>query len=276
MPTDQKIKARLLKSRATVEAIRQEQTERVNAFRGQGGPMPKLAIIQIKDDPVISTYVAAKKRYGETIGAETVIYRIDQSDARKIIATLNDDDSVHGMIVQLPITNPAQTEEILESVALSKDVDGLRHNSPFTPATPLAIMRLLEYYEIDFARRQVVIVGRGALVGTPLLKLLKNRGIEYDSLDKNTRNNTERLQQADLIITATGQPGLIRAENIKPKAVVVDAGTATAGGKTVGDVEDEAYQRTDISITPRRGGVGPLTVCSLFDNLLKAYQDQQP
>lgn len=267
-------KAKLLSSKDAVEALRQQQATHVRRLQDEMKQKPSLAIVQLKDDPVISTYVKAKQRYGESIGAIVTIYKIDQTDALSHIHLLNSDDTVHGIIVQLPISHPDQTREILDSVTPQKDVDGLCIDSRFTPATPLAILALLAHHDIDISDKHIVVVGRGALVGTPLTKLLDQKQIAYDSLDVTTSDNESRIKKADVIISATGRPGLITSDLIKTSAVVVDAGTATEGGKTVGDVDERAFERADITITPRRGGVGPLTVCMLFKNLLEACAEQ--
>lgn len=272
MHTDE-IKAALLKSKQAVEETRERQTERVKELVAAHGVTPRLAIVQIKDDPVINTYVGVKKRYGASIGAKVDIHKIPQARALSLLAELNADDLVHGIIVQLPVEDASQTEEIVEAVSKQKDVDGLSSHSPFTPATPLAILWLLKHYKVDMKDKKVVVVGRGALVGAPLMRLLDDQDVAYENLHSRSEGNEVKTRAADVVITAVGRPGLIKSDDIKSGAVVVDAGTSTAGGKTVGDVEDALYQRDDVTVTPKRGGVGPLTVCALFENVLAAYSN---
>jgi methylenetetrahydrofolate dehydrogenase (NADP+)/methenyltetrahydrofolate cyclohydrolase len=152
-------------------------------------------------------------------------------------------------------------------------VDGLSSKTNFDPATPLAILWLLSGYNVDFKGKNIAIVGKGKLVGKPLEKAFLEQGITPVVITKSTKDVKKELLESDIIITATGVPGLITSDMIKPEAIVVDAGVASEGGKTVGDISEDIYQnRSDITITPQKGGVGPLTVCALFDNLIRAAQ----
>lgn len=231
---------------------------------------PKLAIIQVKDDPAINTYVNLKQKYGADIGVAVDIHFVEQAEAPALIKQLNEDDHVHGIIVQLPLSDTSQTDETLNLVAPHKDVDGLGVAAEFAPATPMAILELLKEHQIDLANKQVLIIGRGKLVGQPLIKILKQEGVKVSEADEHTTNLKELIKAAEVIITATGQPGLITADMLHGGQVIVDAGVASEAGKTVGDLAPDVYQRADISVTPAKGGVGPLTVCALFANLLKA------
>ena len=196
---------------------------------------------------------------------------ISQAEALDKIDQLNEDDSVHGIIVQLPIENPSQTSEILNSVMLVKDVDGLAEGSTFDPATPTAIMWLLAGYNIELTGKKFAVIGRGQLVGAPMIHMLETSGYQVTSADENTPDISAITQEADIVITATGEAGLITSEMITAETVLIDAGVAVQKGTTVGDVASELYDREDMgAITPQKGGVGPLTVCALFENLLKA------
>src|SRR5581483_5063557 len=135
---------------------------------------PKLAIIQTKDDPVINTYVRLKKAYGSDIGVTVEDHIVLQHDVPKILNKLNSDESVHGIIVQLPLQDPSQTDEVVNLVAASKDVDALGRESNFEPATPMAILWLLSGYNVDLTGRKILLIGRGKLVGAPLEKIFKN------------------------------------------------------------------------------------------------------
>ncbi len=246
------------------------QVQRLQAV----GIKPKLAIIQVKDDPAINTYVRLKKLYGGDIGVAVDIHFIAQLKAPALIKRLNEDPKVHGIIVQLPLTDASQTDEIVNLVASGKDVDGLSGAAKFEPATPMAIMWLLKEHRVGLAGKRVLIIGRGKLVGRPLLEILNRLSIQVEAADGKTANLEELVRAADVIITATGQPGLIGPGMLKSGAVVVDAGVASEAGKTVGDLAEEVYHRSDISVTPPKGGVGPLTVCALFENVLRAAQSK--
>jgi methylenetetrahydrofolate dehydrogenase (NADP+)/methenyltetrahydrofolate cyclohydrolase len=155
-------------------------------------------------------------------------------------------------------------------VAPEKDVDALGTRALFDPATPMAILWLLAGYNIDLSTRKVLLIGRGKLVGAPLERMLKHSGIDVSVADRSTTDLKAAALEADVIITATGSPAILSSDMIKQGAVVVDAGVAGEGGKTVGDVAPDVYEREDLSITPTKGGVGPLTVCALFENVIRA------
>jgi methylenetetrahydrofolate dehydrogenase (NADP+)/methenyltetrahydrofolate cyclohydrolase len=250
--------------------IKERQAKAVRGLRQQWKVVPKLAIIQTKDDPIINTYVRLKNNYGADIQVEVDIKFIDQSEVRKVIDDLNNDDSVHGIIVQLPLGNTDETDEILNFVNPSKDVDALGRSSVFQPATPMAIMWLLAGYDVKLEGKKIVLVGHGKLVGAPLYKLLKQDGLDVEVVDRNTEKLEEVIKNADVIITATGSPAIIYPIMLKSGAVVVDAGVASEEGKTVGDLHPSVYEREDLILTPTKGGVGPLTVCALFENVITA------
>lgn len=270
---------KLLNGKELAEYIKQRQAHEARALLQGRGVQPKLAIVQLKDDPVINTYVRLKKRYGEDIGVEVVSHHPDQANVATVIMELNNDPSVHGIIVQLPIADPSETDKIVNLVAPEKDVDALGELAIFTPATPMAIMWLLAGYNVDLRGKKVLLIGRGKLVGAPLEKLLKSSDIDVSVADRSTADLAAETTQADIIITATGSPAILFPDMIKYGAVVVDAGVASEDGKTVGDVAPELFERDDLTITPEKGGVGPLTVSSLFENVLRAARatvdDQQ-
>jgi methylenetetrahydrofolate dehydrogenase (NADP+) / methenyltetrahydrofolate cyclohydrolase len=250
--------------------IKERQAHEVRSLRQSAGTQPKLAIVVTVEHPAIEIYMRMKQRYGADILVDVDVHRVDQSEAKQLIMQLNDDPDVHGIIVQLPLAEPAETDEVCNAVAPAKDVDALGEHALLEPATPLAIMWLLAGYNIELAGKHIVLVGRGKLVGAPLERMLKNSGYDVEVVDRQTKDVRAVVEAADVLITATGQPGLITSDMIKEGTVVVDAGVAGEQGKTVGDLADDVYERTDLTITPRRGGVGPLTICALFDNVIRA------
>lgn len=262
---------KLLDGKELAGFIKQRHASQVRALRGSK-IFPKLAIIQVKDDPPINTYVRLKEEYGADIGIKVEVYTLPQKDVSALLGQLNTDESVHGIIVQLPLTDTSQTDEIVNQVAAGKDVDALGDKSEFEPATPMAIMWLLSGYNVELRGKHVLLIGRGKLVGAPLEKILKNSNIDVEVIEREIQNLAERTKLADIIITATGSPAVLYADMIKKGAVVVDAGTASESGKTVGDLSPEVYERDDLTITPQKGGVGPLTVCALFENVIRAAQ----
>lgn len=256
--------------------IKERQVHNVRSLVQSAHLQPKLAIIKTIDNPVIDLYVRLKQNYARDIGIIVDVYRIDQKEVPEVLAKLNTDSSVTGIIIQLPIEDTTATEELVNLVSPEKDVDALGEKAMFDPATPMAILWLLSGYNIDIQGKSVVLVGRGKLVGKPLERILKASGVNVTSVDKSTKDIESIIKDADIIITATGQPAVITSEMIKPGAVVVDAGVASEDGKTVGDVASDLYQRQDITITPQKGGVGPLTVCALFDNVIRATERLRP
>lgn len=250
--------------------IKERQAHQVRALRQAHGVEPKLAIVVTVDNPVIETYMRLKKRYGSDILIDVDIHRVKQTEVKSLLNKLSDDRTVHGVIVQLPLEDPSQTDEIVNLVAPSKDVDALGKKAKFEPATPMAIMWLLSGYNVDLNGKRVLLIGRGKLVGAPLEKLLKDSGVDVHTVDRETANLKQEVLEADVIITATGSPAILSADMIKPNAVVVDAGVASESGKTVGDLAPDVYERDDLTVTPKKGGVGPLTVCALFENVIRA------
>lgn len=248
--------------------IKQRHASQVRSLR-QSKIYPKLAIVQVKDDPVINTYVRLKKNYGSDIKVDVDVHTPKQEDTPELLKQLNKDKSVHGIIVQLPLVNINQTEEIVNLVNPAKDVDALGKQAKFDPATPMAIMWLLSGYNIDLAGREVLLVGRGKLVGAPLERILKSSGISVRVAEKGD-DLAGMAKESDIIITATSSPGVLTSDMIKPNAVVVDAGVASEEGKTVGDLAPDVYKRGDLTLTPKKGGVGPLTVSALFENVIRA------
>lgn len=248
--------------------IKERQAKQVRALRQAWHINPRLAIVTDVENPVIETYMRLKQRYGADILIDVEIHRVPAGGALEVIKELNNRDDVQGIILQLPISNSDQTEELLESIREDKDVDGLRKRAIFQAATPTAISWLLAGYGVDLKNKKVAIVGRGRLVGAPLEKMWLKSGVDVTVFEKG--DDLSQLINYDIIVSATGVPGLIKSQMIKTKAVVVDAGTASENGKIVGDVSEEVRQRNDVIITPKKGGVGPLTVSALFDNVITA------
>lgn len=263
---------KLLNGRELAEYMKERQARQVRALRQAHHVYPKLAIVQTVDSPVIDTYVAMKQRYGEDILVDVESYKIDQSSILGVIDRLNGDDSVHGIIVQLPLEDTGMTEEAVNAVSPDKDVDGLGEAARWEPATPLAIDWLVAGYNVTLKDKKIAIVGNGRLVGAPLFKRWSETGYGVTVFDEHSTNMHEQLKEFDIIVTATGVPGLIVSSSVKEGAVLIDAGTATENGKLVGDVADDVRERDDLVITPIKGGVGPLTVTALFDNVIRAAQ----
>lgn len=264
---------KLLSGTELAEYIKARQAKQVRGLRQADHVFPRLAIIQTEGNAVIETYVRLKKAYGLDVLVDVDVYTVKQSEIEEILTTLNTDESVHGIIVQLPLSDPTQTDEIVSLIDPLKDVDALGPDAKRDAATPMAISWLLAGFGVELKGKTIVIVGEGRLVGKPLATLWRNSGLDPIVVAEPTDQLGNIVRTADIVVTAAGVPGLITSDMLKLEAVVVDAGTASEGGKIVGDVSDEVYERHDLTITPVRGGVGPLTVCALFDNVIRAARE---
>ena len=258
--------------------IKERQAKQVRALRQSWRVFPKLVIFYSSKNPVTETYMRLKEKYGEDILIEVERRKVEISKLKEEIQKANIDEDIHGIIVQLPLENKNgekisknETEAILSEISKEKDVDGLNRGD-FTPATAQAINWLLAGYNIPLENKKIAVVGQGKLVGAPLSKMFEDSDIDVSKFDElNSDEMKEKLKDFDVVITAVGKPGLITSEMIKNKAVVVDAGTASENGKIKGDVVDSVREfRKDLTITPIKGGVGPLTVASLIDNVIVA------
>ncbi len=231
---------------------------------------PKLLIIRDSDNPVITKYVQLKVQYGEDIGVKVEDFRANNAlEISERIKSANNDPSINGIIIQLPLIDKSKTDELCNLITPQKDVDGLGQNASFDSATATAILWLLSGYDVKLTNQKIAIVGRGKLVGMPLYKMFTNSN--YDVTLFHRGDDLTNLKQYDTIITATGVPGLIVNSMIKPGAILVDAGTASEDGVLKGDLATEIRKRTDLSaITPTTGGVGPLTVTCLFDHVIQS------
>lgn len=262
---------KLLNGKELAGYIEERQVRDVRVLRQASHIQPKLAIVVTVDHPTINVYMRMKKRYGADLQIDVDIHRVKQDDAAALIKQLNKDDAVHGIIVQLPLERPEETDAIVNLVAPDKDVDALGKDATCDPATPMAILWLLAGYNIELLKgKHVMLIGRGKLVGAPLEKMLLASGVNVHVADRETTDLRAETLQADVIITATGSPAILYPDMIKEGAVVVDAGVAGEEGKTVGDLAPEVYERDDLTLTPTKGGVGPLTVCALFENVIRA------
>ena len=261
---------KLIKGAEIAGFIKERQRHAVAGLRQAQGITPQLAIIRTNPDPVVDVYMRLKQAYGEDIGVEVAVYQLAAAQATEKIAELSVDKHVHGIIVQLPLPDRDMTQVVVDSVPAAKDVDGLAVNSDFDPATPTAINWLLAGNNVDLKGQKIVVFGNGRLVGAPLSKIWLASGYDVTTLDKDTKDSGAIIAQADVLVCAAGAPAAIRSSMIKEGAVVIDAAVASDGNSLVGDLADEVYDRQDLTITPKKGGVGPLTISVLFENVIAA------
>lgn len=267
---------KILNGRDLADFIKERQARQVRALRQAHHVFPRLAIVQTIDSPVIDSYVRLKQSYGTDILIDVDVYKIDQAELSGVIERLNNDPSTHGIIIQLPLADEGDTQAAVDVVLPAKDVDGLGAGATLDPATPLAINWLLAGYNVELMGKKIALVGNGRLVGAPLARMWQTSGYNVTVFDENSQGMEAQLPEFDVIVTATGVPGLIKSSMVKHGTVVVDAGTASEHGKIVGDTAPELRERDDLTMTPERGGVGPLTVAALFDNVIRAAQATIP
>jgi methylenetetrahydrofolate dehydrogenase (NADP+) / methenyltetrahydrofolate cyclohydrolase len=253
---------KLLNGRDVAGFIKERQLRQVRALP----VLPRLAIVRQGATPATAMYLRVKQRYGGDIGVPVDLYTEAPADLLARIAALNDDPAVTGINVELPFTDASELEtQALAAVTLAKDVEGLAPGSTFEIVTPRAILWLLAAYNIDLAGR-IAVVGQGRVVGAPLADRLEASGCDVARIDEHTPDLAGQVRQAAIVVTATGRPGLITSDMLAPGTVVVDAGAPAS------DLASDVLERDDLKITPNPGGVGPMTVAALFDNLLIAAQ----
>lgn len=247
------------------------------------GIVPRLAVFMVGRNPASRIYISKKQQAGELISIKVEVKSypddVSQEKLTEEIKRANAGGSISGIIVQLPLPSHLDKQLILDAVDPELDVDCLTTLNKeklsagqkvlFVPPTPAAVLKILQYYDIDLKSAHVLLVGRGDLVGKPLAAILKEQKIDFDLAHSQTQNLAELASRADIIITGVGKPGLIRGEMIKEGAVVIDAGTAgSESGDVRGDVDFESASRKARLISPMPGGVGPVTVAMLLNNVV--------
>jgi len=248
---------------------------------------PKLIVVQVGQDPASDVYVRTKLKKAESAGIIAQLKKLPESAKEKellaLVMQLNSDESVDGFIVQLPLPKHINPDKIIEAIDPGKDADGLTsanmgklfigiNESEFLlPATPSGIIRMLEYHKVQIQGKHAVIIGRSNIVGKPIALMLLNRDATVTLCHSKTQNLKSHTLAADIIISAVGKPGLITSDMVKEGAIVIDAGTTKTSGSTVGDVDFEnVIKKADCSPVP--GGVGPMTVAMLLNNVAKAAE----
>ncbi|MFH0885118.1 MAG: tetrahydrofolate dehydrogenase/cyclohydrolase catalytic domain-containing protein [Candidatus Micrarchaeota archaeon] len=244
---------------------------------------PHLAIVLMGNDSASELYVRKKIQKAESIGVLATLYRLDEnaseSELLGLVKRLNKDASIDGFIVQSPLPKHIGYQHVVEAIDPRKDVDGwtstnmgrmfLGISETFMPATPMGIIKMLDYYKVDIAGKDVTVVGRGNVVGKPLAFMFLDRSATVTICHSKTRNLAEHTKKADILISAAGKPHLIKADMVKEGAYVIDVGTGNVGSKTVGDVDFEnVIKKAHCSPVP--GGVGPMTVAMLISNVIEA------
>lgn len=253
------------------------------------GVVPCLAVILVGDDAASQTYVNAKARACEEVGIKSLPYKLSanttQQELLALINTLNYDDSVDGILVQLPLPAHINKAVILEAIDFNKDVDGFHPfnvgclssnlSTPFIPCTPAGILYLLNEYHINLSGLDAVVIGASNIVGRPMATLLLNAGASVSICHIKTKDLSFYTKNADLIVVAAGCVNLLKADMVKEGVIIIDVGiNRLENGKIVGDVDFENVSKKASFITPVPGGVGPMTIAKLLENTLKAANNR--
>ncbi|WP_283581971.1 bifunctional methylenetetrahydrofolate dehydrogenase/methenyltetrahydrofolate cyclohydrolase FolD [Ligilactobacillus hohenheimensis] len=274
--------AKILDGRRVAREIRADLKEKVLRLQ-QRGVVPKLVVILVGNDTGSEVYIRNKKRAAEAIGIETLDVRLpaetSEYDLLKLIAKYNADESIDGILVQLPLPSHINEDTVEREIDPRKDVDGfhpinmghLFMNEPNSlPCTPRGIMALLAAEKIEVAGKHVVIVGRSNIVGRPMAALMLNHDATVTVAHSHTKDLAAITRQADILIVAVGKPEMITADYVRDGAVVIDVGmNRNAAGKLVGDVAQEEVAQKAGYITPVPGGVGPMTIAMLMQQVVE-------
>lgn len=264
--------------------VREEVLEDVKGKIAKLDRKLELVVIQVGEDPASSVYVKQKEKMAHSLGCNFRHINLSDSisEARliNVIEALNYNEEVDGILVQLPIPKHMNVKRVIDSIDPDKDVDGLNSENVYrldnnvdglVPCTALGVVEMLKYYNIEIRDKNVVVVGRSNLVGKPVRKLLTNEGGNVVVCHSKTENPSQYTSKADILVVAVGKKGLITEDMVKEGAVVVDVGINRVDGKLYGDVDFEKVAPKCSYITPVPGGVGPMTIAMLGENLLKAY-----
>jgi methylenetetrahydrofolate dehydrogenase (NADP+)/methenyltetrahydrofolate cyclohydrolase len=267
------------------KTIRQEVKEQVIALTEKYNRKPHLAVVLVGDDPASKSYVRAKERACEKAMMKSTVILKDEDTSEEellqIIEKLNDDDTVDGILVQLPLPEQINEDKVIDAIKLEKDVDGFhplnlaymhlgRH--AIYPATPKGIMTMIERSNIPLKGKKALVIGRSNIVGKPVAMMLLKEHATVTIAHSRTENLKAECLAADIIVAAVGKPKMITADMVKEGAVVIDVGVNRVDGKLVGDVDFDALKDKTSYITPVPGGVGPMTITSLLQNTLECFE----
>ncbi|HDK4160547.1 TPA: bifunctional methylenetetrahydrofolate dehydrogenase/methenyltetrahydrofolate cyclohydrolase FolD [Staphylococcus aureus] len=275
--------ANILDGKQIAKDYRQGLQDQVEALKEKGFT-PKLSVILVGNDGASQSYVRSKKKAAEKIGMISEIVHLEETATEEEVLNelnrLNNDDSVSGILVQVPLPKQVSEQKILEAINPDKDVDGFHpinigklyiDEQTFVPCTPLGIMEILKHADIDLEGKNAVVIGRSHIVGQPVSKLLLQKNASVTILHSRSKDMTSYLKDADVIVSAVGKPGLVTKDVVKEGAVIIDVGnTPDENGKLKGDVDYDAVKEIAGAITPVPGGVGPLTITMVLNNTLLA------
>ena len=274
----------LIDGRKVSEDTRKIISENVSRLAGEKGVTPGLAAVLVGDNPASDIYVRNKRKACEKVGIYSEEHRLSgdtgEDELLELVNKLNEDDNIHGILVQLPLPDQIDDSKILRSITPLKDVDGFHPenvghlvsgNPRFISCTPYGIIKMLEYYNIDIKGKEAVIVGRSNIVGKPVSMLLLHRHATITVCHSRTKDLGEVTRRADILVAAIGRANMITEDMVKDGAVVIDVGiNRKDDGKLTGDVDFEPVKEKASFITPVPGGVGPMTITMLLWNTLES------
>jgi methylenetetrahydrofolate dehydrogenase (NADP+)/methenyltetrahydrofolate cyclohydrolase len=273
---------------ALANALRDGMAAEIAELGRAGHRPPQLTVVLVGDDPASRSYIKGKQRACSRIGADSAEYLLPESTSEKelldLIDSLNRDDAVDGILVQLPLPDHIAPEVVAEAVDPAKDADALHPlnfgrlllgTAELVSCTPLGVMAILDHHEVELEGRHAVVIGRSNIVGKPVSILLQQRNATVTMCHSRTRDLDAMCRSADILVAATGRARMVKGDWIKPGAAVMDVGVSEVDGKLVGDVDFEAAQGIAGLITPSRRGIGPMTITMLLRNTLHAYTSRK-
>jgi methylenetetrahydrofolate dehydrogenase (NADP+) / methenyltetrahydrofolate cyclohydrolase len=277
--------ARLIDGKAIAAFHRQELAVRVGRLK-ERGVVPGLAVLLVGEDPASQVYVRNKALACNATGIHSEVHALPatttQAQLIAFVERLNADPAIHGILVQLPLPRPLDSRAVIETILPEKDVDGFHYfnvgslvagEPAFYPCTPWGVMKMLEHEGIAIEGTHAVVVGRSTIVGKPMSLLLLNAGATVTICHSKTRDLAAMTRQADILVAAVGKARMIKADMVKPGAVVIDVGiNRLPDGKLAGDVDFDAVREVASRITPVPGGVGPMTIAMLLGNTVKSAE----
>ncbi|HHT51298.1 MAG TPA: bifunctional methylenetetrahydrofolate dehydrogenase/methenyltetrahydrofolate cyclohydrolase FolD [Eubacteriaceae bacterium] len=274
---------KILDGKGLAKDIREKIKAEVNNIKIAKGIVPGLAVVLVGQDPASVSYVSMKERACLEGGFYSEVHRLDedtsQGEILSLIDELNNNDKIHGILVQLPLPGNIDEKIVNERIEPKKDVDGFNpinlgklflKTPGFIPCTPKGIIRLLKHYDISIEGKNAVVVGRSDIVGKPTATLLLHENATVTLCHSRTKNLSSYTKEADILVSAIGKPNFITSSMVKKGAIIIDAGTSKVGNKLVGDVDFQGVIEKVDKITPVPGGVGPMTIAMLLENTLEA------
>ena len=280
--------AKIISGKDLAASLKAEMAAKVAEYPEKYGRAPKLAVILVGDDPASQTYVRNKAKACETVGITNMTVRMPaettEEELLSTIDSLNRDDSVDGILVQLPVPEHISEVKVIEEIAHEKDVDGFHplntaalwqkrpNSSCVIPCTPEGIIKLLESAGCEIAGKNAVVIGRSQIVGLPVAKLLLDRNATVTICHSRTAGLAEITRRADILVVAIGRAKFVTGDMVKEGAAVIDVGMdRDENGALCGDVDFASVEPKASAITPVPGGVGPMTICCLMENTIKCF-----